>query len=479
MPKGHQVINGREYVYEYRSVWNKDKKRSEQKRVYLGRIINNEFVPNTQYRLREEVANTLTATGKRHTAPATQCKRQFVGATYLFDQIGKKIGVYDDIKASFPGIHKEILSLAYYLALESCSPMYRFKHWAATHAHPCERDIPSQRISDLLPMITEAQKMDFLKRQSQRRTEKEYLFFDSTSISSYSEQLKQVKYGKNKDGDSLPQINLALLFGQVSRLPAFYRKLSDNINDVITIIHLLKSVKYLDIKKICFILDRGYYSAKNINAMFKEHHKFVIGAKISLNIVQNIIEEERINFDCIDNYNAECELFIKTQTIDWEYREKKPRSGKIIKDKRRMYVHIYYNDQLATDERKSLYKMLNKLEDDLLTGNRQDGKAKLYAKYYDIKETPIRGIRLTPKQGAIDEARKNLGFFALLANEIKDPVEALKMYRSKDMIEKSFADLKDRLSMRRTQVSSEENLEGKLFLQFVGLIYLSYVKQVM
>jgi len=58
-------------------------------------------------------------------------------------------------------------------------------------------------------------------------------------------------------------------------------------------------------------------------------------------------------------------------------------------------------------------------------------------------------------------------------------VEALRIYRSKDMIEKAFGDLKDRLNMRRTSVSSEENLEGKIFLQFVALIYVSYVKRAM
>jgi len=39
--------------------------------------------------------------------------------------------------------------------------------------------------------------------------------------------------------------------------------------------------------------------------------------------------------------------------------------------------------------------------------------------------------------------------------------------------------LKERLNMRRTSVSSEENLEGKLFVQFVALIYLSYIEKVM
>jgi len=378
MPQARQVINGREYVYEYKSVWNKEKKRSEQKREYIGRIKDGEFVANTKYCLRGELENIKAVKVRQGTsAPATQCKRQFIGATYLFDKIGEITGVYDDIKASFPGIHKEILSLAYYLALEPSSPLYRFKRWAATHVHPCARDIPSQRSSEILPMITEAQKMDFLRRQSKRREENEFLFFDSTSISSYSEHLKQVKYGKNKDGDNLQQINLALLFGQTSCLPTYYRKLPGNINDVSTIMHIINSIKYIDIKKICFILDRGYYSAKNVNMMFKEHHKFVIGAKMSLKIINNILEQERDDFDRRDNYNEECDVFIKTQTIDWDYREIKARNGKEIKEQRRMYVHIYYNDQLATDEKKSLYKLLNSLEEDLLTGKRQARREKL------------------------------------------------------------------------------------------------------
>jgi transposase len=70
-------------------------------------------------------------------------------------------------------------------------------------------------------------------------------------------------------------------------------------------------------------------------------------------------------------------------------------------------------------------------------------------------------------------------FFALLSNRVEDPLDALRIYRSKDMIEKAFSDLKDRLNRRRTSVSSEENLEGKLFLQFVALTYVSYVKRTM
>ena len=250
MPQGRQVINGREYVYEYKSVWNKEKRRSEQKREYIGRIINGEFVPNKKYLLREELEKGKAVAAKRGPVPASECTRLFAGATYILDKIGEVTGVAHDIKALFPGIHKELLSLSYYLALEPFSPMYRFKRWAATHEHPCGRDIPSQRSSEILPLITENAKMDFLKRQSKRRAEVEYLFFDSTSISSYSEQLKQAKYGKNRDDENLPQINLALLLGQASGLPAYYRKLSGNITDVMTIKNFLSSIEYLDLKKV-------------------------------------------------------------------------------------------------------------------------------------------------------------------------------------------------------------------------------------
>jgi transposase len=60
-----------------------------------------------------------------------------------------------------------------------------------------------------------------------------------------------------------------------------------------------------------------------------------------------------------------------------------------------------------------------------------------------------------------------------------DAVTALELYRNKDVVEKAFGNLKERLSMRRALVSSEQILEGKLFVLFVALIYLSYIKKQM
>ena len=77
------------------------------------------------------------------------------------------------------------------------------------------------------------------------------------------------------------------------------------------------------------------------------------------------------------------------------------------------------------------------------------------------------------------ETTRNFGYFALLSNEVKDPFEALSIYRSKDIVEKGFGNLKERLNFRRLQVSSELTLNGKIFVEFIALIYLSYVKKKM
>lgn len=144
-----------------------------------------------------------------------------------------------------------------------------------------------------------------------------------------------------------------------------------------------------------------------------------------------------------------------------------------------MYLHLYHNDQRATDDKIEFNELLDRLEAEILSGKRKPENEKLYSKYFEINETPVRGVSLTPRQEAITNAKRNYGYFSLLSNSIKDPLEALEIYRSKDLIEKAFGNLKERLNMRRTSVSSDESLDGKLFVQFIALIYLSYVKKAM
>jgi transposase len=476
----HDKRSGITYAYESISHWDKEKKQSRAKRTLLGRIDDStgEIIP-TKARKKPQNGIATAKAAKRGPAPSTETSRKFYGATYLLDVLGNKLGLVADLKQCFPHSYKQIISLAYYLILEADSPLSRFSKWSALHQHPYVHDIPSQRSSDLFASITEEDRYRFFRLQAERRCEKEYWAYDITSVSSYSECLKQIRYGMNKEHDHLAQLNLALVFGQESSLPFYYRKLPGNVTDVKTVRNMLADIDFLNLKKVHLVMDRGFYSAENVNELYKEHHKFLIGAKLSLRFVKEQLDSVRHSLREWTNYCENHEVFATCVPIKWDYLQERPNKGDTIRGERRMYLHLYFNGERATEDEQRQTRRLLALQKELQTGQRRPENSKLYDKYFETHETPARGVTVTARQEAIDEARRNYGYFALISNEIKDPIKALDVYRNKDLVEKAFGNLKERLSMRRLLVSSEQSLDGKLFVQFVALIYLSCIKKAM
>ena len=321
--------------------------------------------------------------------------------------------------------------------------------------------------------------MKFFRLQGERRSEKEYWAYDTTSISSYSETLRQVKYGKNKDGDNLPQINLAILFGETSSLPFYYRKLAGNIPDIKTIRELIRELDILGYSKTKLVMDRGFCSTDNINALYKNHYKFLLGASTTLKYAKDFIREVGDTKDHFEFYDSDFDLYVFSKTIAWDYEQQRPYKGDTIHEDRRMYLHLYYNPEKQVDDAKSFNRRMLQYCEEILSGHRVPEHEKEYRKYFEIKETPKRGISVTYRQDKIDQAHERYGFFVLLSNEVKDPITALKLYRMRDIAEKAFWNYKDRLNLRRTLTSSESSLEGKLFVEFVALVYLSYINKKM
>jgi len=468
-----QIIKSVNYVYEDYPYWDKDKKQIRHKREYIGKLgQDGGFIPNKKYLARQD--NTV-AKGAA-TPPVTPACRAYYGATYLLNEISKITGIQEDLRACFPSNYKILMSLAYYLVLESESPLYRFPRWAHDHTHPHGEVISSQRISEMLRNISEAAKLSFFKRQSRRRLEKEYLAYDTTSVSSYSEHIKTVRYGKNKDHDNLPQVNMALIFGEESCLPVYYRVLPGNITDVTTIRKLIKDVDFLEIDKLKLVMDRGFYSADNINALYKGHHKFLIAVKSNNVFVSGLVEKAKGEMHAFTHYDANHEVYHWESMEEWPYVQTGHDGNVVLKEKRRIYVHIYYNGQRAEEEKMRFNKALATAETAVRGGDKlTEAQVSLRDKYFMVKETPKRGMQIQYKDDAIQKRMGQFGYFVLLSNDIKDPVAAIEIYRRKDMIEKAFDNLKERLEMKRTIVHSDQALAGKFFLQFLALIYISYV----
>lgn len=338
------------YAYDNKAYWDPVKKQSRAKRKLLGKVdpATGEIVPTRAYKKRAIESHEKPKQGP---IPVATTERQFMGASYLLDQIGKATGVEEDLKACYPQEYKQILSLAYYLILEENNSLSRFSHWHRLHRHPYGKDIASQRCSELFQSITEEQRMVFFKKQGKRRIEKEYWAFDTTSISSYSDTLKQVKMGKNKEGDRLPQFNLALLFGEESGLPFYYHKLSGNISDVKTIKQLMREFDVMGYQNVNVVLDRGFYSKENINGLYQNHQKFLIGLRLNLRYFKEILDKERDTLDRWSNLNPQFGTYGICCPIDWEYSQDRPRKGDVLIEKRQAYLHLFYNPEKAAKDR--------------------------------------------------------------------------------------------------------------------------------
>ncbi|RIZ61089.1 transposase, partial [Mesotoga sp. SC_NapDC2] len=248
------------------------------------------------------------------------------------------------------------------------------------------------------------------------------------------------------------------------------------ITDVKTVKQLMAEFNVMGYKKVSVLLDRGFYSGENINLLFKNHQKFIIGVKLSLNYVKEVLEEERDNLQLWSNLQPQFGVYGLCRTIQWDYEQERPNKGDVLSSKRRAYLHLFYNPEKAAKDQTEMNDYLSRLYNDLKNNKLKEYSIKDYDKYFTLTK---RGRKVTPNEEAMREAARNYGYFALLSNGVNDPFEALSLYRSKDIVEKGFGNLKDRLNFRRMQVSSELSLNGKLFVQFVALIYLSYIKKKM
>jgi hypothetical protein len=447
---------GKTYVYESTYYWDAEKRQSRSTRKCIGRFDpeTNEVVPTRQITTVEEPSGS----------------RLYLGATWLLEQIAESTGVASDLKAVLGADRAaKVLSLAMFLCCED-TPTYRFKAWASRHRHPHGKDIPSQRASELLTSITTDECFTFFKAQAAKRAEGEYWAYDTTSISSHSELLEPVAVGYNKEGDDFGQFNLLLLFGEESNLPFYYRVVRGNIPDVSTVETMIKEAGLLGIRKVKYCMDRGFYSKTNVDALYNSNSKFLLAGRTSLTLVQNLLTAEvRASVRSERNLLTAHDVYGVTVLTAWET----GRGGNAV-TRHRLYVHMYHNPARAAAATVSMDTGLALMRRRLESG--EDVPAKTpYRKYFDVRKG--RGISVRLKKDLVEKAQADLGWFVLFSNDIKDAGRALDRYRNRDLVEKAFGDLKGRLNFRRPRVQSMATLDGKLFIEFIALILLSYIKK--
>jgi transposase len=199
---------------------------------------------------------------------------------------------------------------------------------------------------------------------------------------------------------------------------------------------------------------------------------------MSLSFIQSNLENIYENFRSYESYLPQYELYAHTVSTIWKYKKYRPYKKDTITKEKRVYLHYYFNIEKAAHDEKVFDNKLIQYKNEIISNKKVKEHQSFYDKYFIIKKTSKK-IIVEVKTDEVVKAKKNYGFFVLLSNEKMDVTKALQLYRNKDVVEKAFGNLKERLSMRRMLVSSEQSLDGKLFVEFIALIFLSYIKKQM
>jgi hypothetical protein len=170
---------------------------------------------------------------------------------------------------------RDMLSLAWRLASEG-SALSGSDPWLDQFANPRGRHIGSQDVTGLLDRVTFDGVMTFYKEWlACRATAADLALCGLTSISRSGKGADMAGWGHNRNGDKLPQVNLALLCERTSFMPLFAWPLDGSVSDARTLQNTLPFLSNFGCKASCLMQNQEFAPQDNITYMLKHGHVFL------------------------------------------------------------------------------------------------------------------------------------------------------------------------------------------------------------
>ena len=238
------------------------------------------------------------------------------------------------------------------------------------------------------------------------------MVFDITSFSSYSKTLELLEWGYNRDGESLRQINFGVIMGNLSALPIGYRIYPGSITDVVTLKNLIEYLTAHGLRKYMFVLDRGFYSEKNIRKMREEGIDFIIPMPFTTKTARTLLSKHLRDLESATN------AFIYEGRAIFHVHGTTDVGGDSI------IFYLYFNERQKAEGMEKLIKRLSEIEgavkkrvfntvqevEDFIEEQFRGG-----SRFYDIK-IGEEGVQLTRKQKALSRRINVLGKMILLCS---------------------------------------------------------------
>ena len=341
-------------------------------------------------------------------------------------------------------------------------PDYAYNHPLFTEKMKIYSD---SRISDFLKSLTIEQSTGFLNEWNSTRDHRQkiYISYDSTNKNCQAGDIEIAEFGHAKDDKNLPIFNYSIAYDTTNREPLFYEQYPGSINDVSQFQFMLDKARSYGYKKVGFILDRGYFSKKNIDFMDQNGYSFVIMVKGMASLIRQLITENKGSFEEQWN-NSISEYGVYGKTI---------KRRLYASDNQERYFHLYYNSSRASSQKREIEESVTEMKTYLMNHkNEQRTFGPAYHKYFVLHYDKDGETFLFPedKTRVVSDELKLCGYFAIITSEKMSAKEAINLYKSRDASEKLFRGDKSYLGDKSLRVHSSESIASKIFIEFIALI---------
>lgn len=446
-----KTINGTDYLYEITYYYDKTSKRTRQHSRYLGKAVDGHPV-----RVREIAGIPKTALNYGEFLPC-------FAASEAYD-LEHRLARY----LSPSEVHA-VLTLVYNrairpLAMHQLAPWYQSTILSRKYS---DTPLSSQYLSTLLVKIGQnAIPFQFFQDLVTELSPQTTLLYDITSLSSYTSTIQFFEYGHNRDGYHLPQANLSLIVDRGRGIPLMYDLYPGSIVDVSTLQNTLEKLQVLGVTRSTLIMDRGFCSGANLMALVEKQVSFIMPASRAFKTVKQALSRLRRTIARSQNLHLFKEKTVFVEPVELII-ENIPFSG-----------YGYYSPQREQDERERFYRKLREtieyLEQIKLKPYQKprlvyEKQAGIYAPYLSWKAVDGK-FHITVREKAVTQRVNKMGLTILLYRGEFTWEECLSLYRSRDLVERSFDVLKNDLELLPLNVKRRESLCGLLFVAFLSLL---------
>jgi len=457
-----KVKNGIEYWYEETPYYNKEKMQTRHKSKYLGRNVDGEPVkmrsapPELKAKIKKKLASVRSSFDYGSILTLETIMKELNLDRYLLDMMS-------------PSEVAMLRALAFNRIIRPMA-MKNIDAWYEGTSLALESpqiNLSSQRISEFLNRLGESDIPErFMGQLLEGTGTKATLVYDITSLSSYSQLINLLEYGYNRDGISLPQINLSLILDKDKGIPVMYDIYPGSITDVSTLSNTLQKIKAHGIENYVVVMDRGFFSLSNLEELMDNRLSFIIAARFQLNDLKQLLTEAQRDIDDVKYLHKFNKDTIFVKPIQYSV-------GSTT-----VQGYLFYDPKLEHSEKEALRSHLYDIREELIKVRLKKGsnhyfvfkeKAQGFMNFFEWQVVDNR-FEVAIKQNAVTQRMNKMGKYILFYSGDFDWMTCLTLYRERDEIEKSFKELKNEIDILPLNTHGEKTTRGFIFVAFLSLI---------